>query len=124
MDSRIAITGLGTCSALGLGTRAAATRLAASEGGIREHHDLMPGGPAFAGLLPESLPQAVRRSASDQPLDRTAQLAAYAAEEALDDAGIGRAGLGRFAPERVAAVLGTSHGGRSRLDVFVLGGAD
>jgi 3-oxoacyl-[acyl-carrier-protein] synthase II len=100
-----------------------AGRLLADASGIREVPGLQAGSRSFAGVIEGFDPSRHFSAAELATLDRTAQLAIVAAEEAGRDAAVLSGGRA-VEPERTALVLGTSHGGRSQLDRFVEDGSD
>jgi 3-oxoacyl-[acyl-carrier-protein] synthase II len=112
----ICVTGMGACSALGPDLAAFSAGLAKGISGIQEHNGVFQEHPVWAGLVADG--EAAR--GLEQPefaqADRATHLAIRAAIEAWNNA---------FPPgfeprrDRVALVMGTSHGGRSQFDAYV-----
>ncbi|HLL84499.1 MAG TPA: beta-ketoacyl-[acyl-carrier-protein] synthase family protein, partial [Longimicrobium sp.] len=111
--TRIVITGMGVCSAIGADAASSAEALEAGRTGLQRLEGLLPGATLWAGLVPDQ----VFGDGGDGPLDRTGQLALAAAAEACRDAGLENGAWSD--PARVGVAFGTSHGGRTQLDRFV-----
>jgi 3-oxoacyl-[acyl-carrier-protein] synthase II len=122
--ARIVVTGRGVVSAIGTDIDTFEASLAAGAGGIRAYDDLLPGQTSHVGLAgvftsPPGLAKLI-----PEGCDRTAQLAAAAVQQALSEAGLWDGRALTIAPEEIALLLGSSHGGRSQLDRFVNQGMD
>lgn len=107
--NRVAITGLGIVSCLGRGADAVRDALRNGRSGIRtlsiaEGSNLTC---RIGGEIPGDLLEG-----GDRNLDRFAQLAQLAADDAVADAQI----AGAFAPERTGVVIGTGLGGCETMD--------
>lgn len=113
MRERICITGIGVCSAIGNDGESFARQLKAGITGIARHTCVATNEPIWAGLVSKV---GWEGEGPATALDRAAQLAMFAASQAWHDA-FGEADWP--AGDRVALVLGTSHGGRSQLDQCV-----
>jgi 3-oxoacyl-[acyl-carrier-protein] synthase II len=118
--SRIVVTGRGVMSAIGTSVAEFDANLAGAVGGISRHDSLVPGMTAYVGLVEPFVPHP-RLPAG---CDRTAELATSAVAEALTEAGIWNGTALSLPGERVALLLGSSHGGRSQIDRFVTAGSD
>lgn len=116
MNTRIVITGLGVVSALGTNRKDFVDRLFDGRSGVGRHADVFPSEEIWAGLVADS---DMHVQVGVNGHDRTAHLAICAVDEALTDAGLS---MQELAPERIALLFGTSHGGRSQLDRFVESG--
>jgi len=119
MRCRIVVTGMGVCSPIGMDVPSSAERLFENVSGLRQVLGARPGSSAWAGLVERLEPSRDLHAG----IDRTAQLAIVAAEEARRDAGLLLEGNDPVA-QTTGLVLGTSHGGRSQLDRFVDEGSD
>jgi 3-oxoacyl-[acyl-carrier-protein] synthase II len=121
--SQIAITGVGLCSPLGAELEPTLAALLSGETGIRRFEGELEDA-FFAGRLAPEVAErastAAARSLDLRLFDRTGQLALWAARSALEDANLRIEDLQRS--DRVALLLGTSHGGRSQLDAIVEAG--
>jgi 3-oxoacyl-[acyl-carrier-protein] synthase II len=116
VTSPICVTGMGACSALGQDLAAFAAGLAEGISGIRKHDGVFKEHPIWAGLVTDGEAAGGFAQAEFEQADRAAHLAIRAAREAWNNAF-----PSGFEPQRdrVALVLGTSHGGRSQFDAFV-----
>ena len=120
---RVVVTGMGIWSAIGTDLETFADNLTRATTGIRRYTDILDDGPIWSGLIEGYDPLDHFTADEADLLDRTAQFAILAARQALCDAGLVGERL-TVAPERVALILGSSHGGRSRLDQFIKRGSD
>lgn len=116
MSFRICVTGMGACSALGPDLKAFEAALAEGASGIRKHEGVFEEYPIWAGLVDDSDSGMRWKQSQVEEADRAAQLAIRAASEAWNNAFPAGSEPQR---DRVALVLGTSHGGRSQFDDFV-----
>lgn len=116
---RIVISGMGIYSPCGKSIVDFASTLRDGKTGIREHKGIFDGRSVWAGIVDDHDlgPEA---EALGVDVDRTAQMGYLAAMEALENAAV----ESREHSDNVALTLGTSHGGRSQLDQFVMGGSD
>lgn len=119
-SKRIVVTGLGVWSPCGKNVAEFAEVLRKGETGIREHHGLIPGKSIWAGLVENYDPTEYFTIDELERFDRTAQMGYMASRQAVEDAGLNC----DECPDRIALTLGTSHGGRSQLDDFVMSGSD
>jgi 3-oxoacyl-[acyl-carrier-protein] synthase II len=112
---RVVVTGLGAVSPLGLSAGESFSRLI-SGGGAAAPLDGAEGLPVQIACRVPPFDPAKRFGRRDADhMDRFAHLAVYAAEAAWEDAGV----AGVYAPERVAAVVGSGLGGiSSALDAY------
>lgn len=110
--ARVAVTGIGILSPLGLSTAAHWEGLLAGRSGVRPvtHFPVEGLRTRFAGQLPGFVPEGLTDSQVGMT-DRFAQMAVAASLAALRDARL-RPGEDGLAPERVGLVLGTAQGGR------------
>ncbi len=88
--------------------------------GIREHSGIFKNRNIFAGIVPDFDPEQYFTTDECETFDRTAQMGYIAAKSAMNDAKIPDTAQ----RDRIALALGTSHGGRSQMDRFVLQGSD
>src|SRR5919198_118811 len=119
---RVVVTGMGIWSAIGTDLESFTDNLIRARSGIHRYTGVFDDGPIWSGLIEGYYPLEHFFPDEAKLLDRTAQFAILAARQALCDAGLGAALT--VAPERLALILGSSHGGRSRLDTFVERGSD
>ncbi len=117
---RIVVTGLGLWSPCGKSVAEFAENLREGRTGIREHHGIFPDRSIWAALVEDYAPEQYFTEEERSRLDRTAQMGFIAAAQAAQDGGLEVEPQG----DRVALLLGTSHGGRSQLDQFVVQGSD
>lgn len=116
MTFPVCVTGMGACSALGPDLAAFAAGLAEGVSGIRKHSGIFKEHSIWAGLVADDEVAGDLEQPEFAQADRATHLAIRAAREAWNNA---------FPPDfeprrdRVALVLGTSHGGRSQFDAFV-----
>lgn len=110
MDRRVAITGLGIASCLGVEVEEFWDALLAGRSGARVVE--LPGLPAVPACTVEGFAAEERVPRREvKRMDRVAQLAAFAAAAALEDAG--ETGVD---PWRFGAAIGCAHGGAATLD--------
>lgn len=123
---RVVVTGMGACSALGSTLDEFEHGLLDATPGIDSHDEFhsVDGSPVWAGLadLPEDQPEPRGDGAAvtlpPDRADRTARLTLRAAAEALADAALT---VGDdVASERTGLTVGTSHGGRSKIDACII----
>ena len=117
-ENRIVITGMGVLCPCGQDIETYSSNLRAGNTGIQQHDHLFADKAVWAGLVNDFDPSLHFTADEQQKMDRTAQMGYIAAKQAVDDAGLAIAD----ACERAALLLGTSHGGRSQLDDFVISG--
>ena len=120
----IVVTGRGVVSSIGSSLPEFETSLAEAKGGIDLHDSIFPGRAVYAGLARPYERVPGLETAAPGGHDRTAQMAAAAVAQALREAGLWDGGKLGVAGERVALLLGSSHGGRAQLDRFVEAGMD
>jgi len=120
---RIVVTGRGIVSAAGMCVPSFEASLQQGRGGIRAHSGLLSEHSAHVGMVGAFTAPPGLAEIAPGGCDRTAQLAATAAVQALTEAGLWDGAL-TIPGEQVALLLGTSHGGRSQIDRFVMGGMD
>lgn len=113
---RIVISGMGIYSPCGKNIEQFSAALHESTTGIKEHHGVFEHKSVWAGIVEEKDHEQVQ---CEVEIDRTAQMGLIAAQEAVRNADVPI----ESQPERVALTLGTSHGGRSQLDQFILNGS-
>lgn len=120
----IVVTGRGVVSAIGASSREVEENLVSARGGIHQHDHLMPGCSIYAALANdfEPIPELVH--STSHGCDRTAHMAASAVAQALSESGLWDGKNLALPRERVALLLGSSHGGRSQLDRFVEAGME
>jgi 3-oxoacyl-[acyl-carrier-protein] synthase II len=122
--TRIVVTGRGVLTAIGTSIEAFERSLESGAGGIGAYDTLLPGQTAHVGLVGPFADHPNLAEAAPGGADRTAQLAAAAAVQALSEAGLWDGQALTIAGEDVALLLGSSHGGRSQIDKFVNAGMD
>jgi len=120
--SSIVVTGRGVIAATGASTYDFSESLKAQRGGIGQYYDVLPDRPVYAGLVQAFDSHPGLDAAAPEGYDRNAAMAAAAVTEALHEAGLWDGVHLGVAGERVALLLGTSHGGRSQLDRFAESG--
>ncbi|MEO7399766.1 MAG: beta-ketoacyl-[acyl-carrier-protein] synthase family protein [Polaromonas sp.] len=117
---RVAITGLGVVSAVGSGTAAFFDSLLSARSGIRLIDVAFPTGleSVLAGAVDFDADTHFSR-ARLLTMDRVSQLALVAAQEAMAQAGLGKAASwpAGMAPERFGVCLGTGSGGAGSTDL-------
>ena len=106
MNRRVAITGLGAVSPLGVGARPLYERWRDGESGIEDG----------LGRCREFDPAEFLSTKEARRSDRFAQLAIAASEEALAEAGWSGDGQPPYDPERVGCVVGTGVGGLGTIE--------
>ena len=113
---RVAITGLGVVSAIGISTPVFFDALVNGRSGIRDIEIPFPNGvePVLAGAI-DFDPDLHFSRARLLTLDRVSQLALVAAREAMAQAGLDHASA-RGAPDRFGVAVGTSSGGAGSTD--------
>ncbi|SIT43186.1 putative Beta-ketoacyl-acyl-carrier-protein synthase II [Paraburkholderia ribeironis] len=114
----IAVTGRGVVSAIGASNAEFAANLIAAKGGIDLHDHLFADRPVYAGLVSAHENVTGLDTVAPGGFDRTARLACAAVAQALREARLWDEERLAVDGERVALLLGTSHGGRSQLDRF------
>lgn len=115
-NQRIVVTGIGIYAPQCADASEFAELLRSGKTGIQEHRDVLEDKSVWAGIISDhsdSTAEAPKQLAS---FDRTAQMGWVAAKQAIDDSQFNLAENS----DRVALTLGTSHGGRSQFDQFVL----
>lgn len=115
---QIVVTGRGVVSAIGGSTAEFVASLSKGLGGITAHDDIFPGQVVYAGIAKRCNDVDGLDIVAPAGTDHTARMAASAVEEALVEAGLWHQGKLGVPGERVALLLGSSHGGRSQLDRF------
>lgn len=120
----ILVTGRGVVSPIGSSISEFEDSLAASKGGIQQHDSIFRGRPVHIGMAApfESAPGVERTLAGG--CDRAAEMSVAAVSQALSEAGLLDGQQLAVSGDRIALLLGTSHGGRSQLDAFVEAGMD
>ncbi len=116
MASRVAITGVGPVTPIGIGREAFWSALRAGASGVRrvdDRLDLDGIDVKIAAPVPGFDPHDTMDPKTARRLDRSAQLAVAAAALALDDAGLAGAKVDR---DRFGAVVGTGIGGMETFD--------
>jgi 3-oxoacyl-[acyl-carrier-protein] synthase II len=119
-EQRIVVTGMGILAPGGRDVQEFASLLQSGGTGIRQHSHLFEDQGVWAGLVADYDPLDHFSAEEVDSIDRTAQMGYIAARQAVVDAGLDLSHVS----ERTALTLGTSHGGRSQLDRFVLEGSD
>ena len=120
--NRIVVTGRGVVGAIGRSIDVFETNLALGIGGIGTYVNLLPGQTVHVGLANDFEAPAGLSAVAPDGCDRTAQMAAAAAVEALTEARLWDGGRLLIGGEDIALMLGSSHGGRSQIDRFVTAG--
>ena len=112
---RVAVTGLGVVSALGVGVEAFWSRLVEGRGGVRRITRFDPAGflAQAAAEVPDFDPLAYVERATGEMLDRFAQFALAAADEAWRQSG---AALAEAERERAGAIVASAMGGVTAQD--------
>lgn len=113
MADQVVITGVGIVSPLGLTAAAHYEAACAGRTGVRpvDRFDVTGLRTRIAGVVDKESFAEQLRGADSRLMDRFAQMAVVAAQEALEDAGI-RPGDGSLDPGRLAVCVGTAQGGR------------
>ena len=113
---RVAVTGIGVVSPLGIGVEAMWSNLARGQSGVRRIAGFDAGRLAvrIAGEVPDFEPRDWVSRKDAVRLDRVLHFALAAAQQAVDDAG------GLTSPERTAAVVGSAIGGAASIHRGVL----
>ncbi len=119
-NQRVVITGMGICSPCGGSIAEFAEVLRNGKTGIRKHSGLLQDKDVWAGLVEDFQPESHFSEIELEEFDRTAQMGYLAAKQAVDDAAFSL----QVHSARTALTLGTSHGGRSQFDRFVMDGSD
>ena len=112
---RIAVTGLGAMSPLGIGADAAWDGVAAGRSGIKPitGFDVSAYPTRFAGTLPEFDPSAYLDSKEARRMSRFQQFAVVAADEAIADSGLE---ITEENADRIGVIVGSGIGGLSTME--------
>lgn len=119
-SQRVVVTGMGILAPQGTNIAEFTELLRGGGTGIRQHDDVFDGRSIWAGIVQEYSASEHFSVEEIESFDRTAQMGYVAAKQAIDNAGISIDNIG----DQTALLLGTSHGGRSQLDRFVLAGGN
>lgn len=121
--ARIAVTGMGVCSPIGIGVEAFWSNVVAGTNGVREatrfdHSDLRT---HVVGEIRDFKPEDFIAADEAAQMGRGSQLAVASARLALEQAGLNGAAIDRYDPARRAVSIGTTMGEPEVLDSIVQG---
>ncbi len=115
-SQRIVVTGIGICSPGCRDIEQFSNLLREGGTGIEEHKDIFEDRSVWAGIVKDHSPEKHFTPDEIESFDRTAQMGFIAAQQAILDSRIRT----ESHADRIALTLGTSHGGRSQFDHYVL----